>query len=195
MRVSSSQMRAAGQRQQPGDAVQRRRLAAAGRPEQRDELAALDRQRQLVQRVERVAAGAGEAARDAVETQFVEIVLHGQADTTPRQAAAAQSMSQVRRVESPARADVRTRRSFRREECRKRVTAQRDAMTLLRLLRADLLVPDAERLDLRLRLRATACAGTRFSHCSYSGRPYSLIASWLSFGAIDSGTSFTAGPG
>src|SRR5262249_61402516 len=31
--------------------------------------------------------------------------------------------------------------------------------------------------------------------CSYSGRPNSLIASWLSFGAIESGTSFTAGPG
>src|SRR5450755_1850608 len=33
------------------------------------------------------------------------------------------------------------------------------------------------------------------SHPSYSGRPNSRIASWLSFGAIDSGTFFTDGPG
>src|SRR6185503_5893734 len=37
--------------------------------------------------------------------------------------------------------------------------------------------------------------GNSESHLSYSGRPNSLIASWLSFGAIDSGTFFTAGPG
>ena len=43
--------------------------------------------------------------------------------------------------------------------------------------------------------RATACAGTPSAIFSYSGRPNSLIASWLSFGAIDSGTFFTAGPG
>jgi len=30
---------------------------------------------------------------------------------------------------------------------------------------------------------------------SYSGRPYSAIASWLSLGAMLSGTSLTAGPG
>ena len=33
-------------------------------------------QRQFVQRGECVPAGAGEAARDAVEPQFVEIVIH-----------------------------------------------------------------------------------------------------------------------
>src|SRR6185312_4243930 len=31
--------------------------------------------------------------------------------------------------------------------------------------------------------------------CSYSGRPYSPSACWLSGGAIDSGTSLSAGPG
>ena len=52
-------------------------------------------------------------------------------------------------------------------------------------------------------LNASTCAeggsdcvcGKSLSHASYSGRPNSLIASWLSFGAIDSGTFFTAGPG
>ena len=68
--------RAARQRQEPGDAVQRRRLPAARRAEQRDELAATDRHRQLGQRVENVAAAAGEAARHALEPQFLEIVLH-----------------------------------------------------------------------------------------------------------------------
>src|SRR5437899_12765775 len=33
------------------------------------------------------------------------------------------------------------------------------------------------------------------SQPSYSDRPYSRIASWLSFGATDSGTFFTEGPG
>ena len=37
--------------------------------------------------------------------------------------------------------------------------------------------------------------GNSFSQPSYSGRPYSLIASCASFGAIDSDTFFTAGPG
>jgi hypothetical protein len=39
--------RAAGERQEAGDAIERRRLAAAGGTEKRDELAALDRHRQL----------------------------------------------------------------------------------------------------------------------------------------------------
>ena len=43
---------AAGQRQQPGEAVERRRLAAAGRAEQGDELAPLDRQGDVLQRVD-----------------------------------------------------------------------------------------------------------------------------------------------
>ena len=74
---------AARQLHQAGDAVERRRLAAAGRPEQRDEFAALDRERQLVQRGERVSAGAGKAPRDAVQPQFVEIVVH-RGSSTPR---------------------------------------------------------------------------------------------------------------
>ena len=43
--------RAAGHVQQPGDAVQRGGLAAAGRAEQGDELAPPDRQRDVAQRV------------------------------------------------------------------------------------------------------------------------------------------------
>ena len=42
----------AGDRQQPGDAVERRRLAAAGRSEQGDELAPLDHQIQTPEGVE-----------------------------------------------------------------------------------------------------------------------------------------------
>ena len=41
--------RAAGERQQPGDAVERGRLAAARRAEQRDELAAADREVETVE--------------------------------------------------------------------------------------------------------------------------------------------------
>ena len=40
-----------------------------------------NRQRQLVQRGESVAAAAGEAARDAIELELAEIVLHGEAIT------------------------------------------------------------------------------------------------------------------
>jgi hypothetical protein len=61
-------------------------------------------------------------------------------------------------------------------------------------LRAYLLIPDAERFDLRLRRNDCVC-GNCVSQPSYSGQPYSLIRSWLSFGAIDNGTFFTAGPG
>ena len=67
--------------------------------------------------------------------------------------------------------------------------------TLLRLLRADLLVPALERVDQLVRQQRQLLRDCRRSASSYSGRPNSLIASWLSFGAIDSGTSFTAGPG
>ena len=50
MRVSSSQMLPPVSVQQAGDAVERRRLAAAGRAEQGDELAPLDRQADVAQR-------------------------------------------------------------------------------------------------------------------------------------------------
>jgi hypothetical protein len=66
---------------QAGDAVERRRLAAARRSKEADELAALDRQRQLVQRGEGMAACPGESARDTVELEFAEIVLHGEVFT------------------------------------------------------------------------------------------------------------------
>src|SRR5213078_435448 len=66
--------RARRQRDQAGDAVERRRLAAAGRPEQRDELAALDGERHAVER--RGPAGTAEPARHAFEPQACEVALH-----------------------------------------------------------------------------------------------------------------------
>ena len=44
--------------QQPGDALQQRRLAAAGRADDADELAVLDRERDVADRVRRLLAGA-----------------------------------------------------------------------------------------------------------------------------------------
>src|SRR5207249_11105805 len=67
---------AAGKLHEPRDAVERGRLAAPGGPEQADEFAPSDRQRELVQRVERLAAGTGEPARDAVELELLEVVFH-----------------------------------------------------------------------------------------------------------------------
>src|SRR4051812_44025195 len=45
-----------------------------------------------------------------------------------------------------------------------------------------------------LESRGCAC-GNLAIQPAYSSRPYSLITSWLSFGAIETGTFFTAGPG
>ena len=61
---------AARERQQPGQAIERRRLAAAGGAEQGHELTAADRQRELVKR-----GGLVEAARDSVEPQFLEAAV------------------------------------------------------------------------------------------------------------------------
>ena len=68
--------RSARQRQQSGDAIERRRFAASGRTEERDEFAAPDRHRQVGQRGERVTARAGEATGYMIEAQFTEIVFH-----------------------------------------------------------------------------------------------------------------------
>jgi hypothetical protein len=68
--------RSAGERQQARDAIERGRLAAAGRTEQCDELATTDRHRQLGQRVEDVASAAGKATRHLLEPQLLEIVPH-----------------------------------------------------------------------------------------------------------------------
>ena len=51
------------QRQQPGQQVQNRRLAAAAGPDERDELARLDRQREIVHRQH----AAGEAHRQMLD--------------------------------------------------------------------------------------------------------------------------------
>ena len=89
---------AAGQRQQAGDAVERRGLAAAGRPEQRDELAAPDRQRQLVERGDARAARLAEVPRDAVEPQLAEVVLHRHARRTASRSPRRRSASAVMRA-------------------------------------------------------------------------------------------------
>ena len=60
--------RAVGHLQQTGDAVQRGGLAAAGRAEQGDELAPLDRQRHVPQRVH-----LAEVAADPLEPQLAEV--------------------------------------------------------------------------------------------------------------------------
>ena len=60
--------RAAGHLQQAGDAVQRGGFAAAGRAEQGDELAPLDRQGDVAQRVH-----LAEVAADLVEPQLAEV--------------------------------------------------------------------------------------------------------------------------
>ena len=135
--------RAAGQRQQSGEAVQRGGLAAARRAEQGDELAPLDRQRSRPQRVQ-----LPEVAADPLQPQRAEV----------------------------ARDD-------------------RHAM-LLADPRADLLVPALERIDQLVGRQRHSPTAPRRSACRMNGAACtSVIASWLSFGAIDSGTSFTAGPG
>jgi len=58
---------AAGHRQQPGNAIERRRLAAARRAEQGHELAAADREREIAQGVD-----GAEIAAHPVEAQFLE---------------------------------------------------------------------------------------------------------------------------
>jgi hypothetical protein len=60
--------------EQPGDAVERRGLAAARGTEERDELAAADGDRQSIERRD-LALAVREAARDAVESQLAEVVL------------------------------------------------------------------------------------------------------------------------
>jgi hypothetical protein len=65
---------ARAEREQSGDAVERCGFAASRRPQQRDELAAADGDRQAVERRD-LALGMREAARDAVESQLAEVVF------------------------------------------------------------------------------------------------------------------------
>ena len=137
--VSSSQIAPPVSGQQPGDAVERRRLAAAGGAEQGDELAPLDRR--------------GSMSRSAL--------------SVPK--------SRLRR----------SSRSVAGNGARHRHGAMPSA-AYLRFAGADLLVPDAGRRRPAGRARAAARSGCSAISCSYSGRPNSLIASWLSCGAMAS---------
>src|SRR6267142_6210387 len=67
--------RAGGEREEPRDAVERGRLAAARRPEQRDELAAPDGDGQAVERGDLAPAPVREATRDRVEPKLAEVVF------------------------------------------------------------------------------------------------------------------------
>ena len=166
----------ARQLHEPGDAIERGRLAAARWPEQADEFAAPDGQGQGVERVERLAAGGGKAARHAVKLQFVEIVFH-----------------RLSAMASPVSAAARPQREH---------AAQRGAGPFPRRARRAHFVFCAPTCWSQMRNASTCALGTSDWVCgncasqpSYSGRPNSLIASWLSFGAIASVTSLTAGPG
>ncbi len=67
---------AARQRLQARDAVERRRLATARRPEQCDEFAAADTQIETLQRRDRVPFGIHETAADGLEAQLFKVMLH-----------------------------------------------------------------------------------------------------------------------
>ena len=64
------------QREQSRDAVERRRLAASRRAQQRDELPARDGEGQAVERGDRTPVGVREPAGHPLEAEFLEIVLH-----------------------------------------------------------------------------------------------------------------------
>ncbi len=129
---------AAGRGQEPGDAVQRGRLAAAGGAKQGDELALLDRQRDVAERVE-----GAEVAAQLLEPQL------------------------------PERGGVDSHFVFLAPICS---SQRRKASTILSA-------------------SSGSSLGALSISFSYSGRPNSFSALWLSSGAMLSGTSLTAGPG
>ena len=140
---SSSQMLPPRERQQPGNAIERGRLAAARRAEQRDELAAADRSGHVTQGLSAPEAAArNDRARSSVESGMAERMARR---LTPR------------RLERYCFDPCRRRPA--RPTCGRRRPARRHRA--------------ASRSD---------CPAIIFS---YSGRPNSLIASWLSCGAID----------
>ena len=143
MRVSSSQIEPRGQREQAGDAVQRRRLAAARRPEQGDELAPLD-----VQLTSRSALKPPKSRPTP-------------SSRSPRKSCGASAMA------------CRLYLRFAPPTCS---SQSRNAKTSLSGV-------------------SGSSIGLSAISSAYSGRPNSLMASWLSCGAMASGTSFRAGPG
>jgi hypothetical protein len=62
---------------QAGNAIKRGRLAATGRPEQRNKFAALDVQGKTTERRDRLTFGVHETAADRIETQLIKLMLHG----------------------------------------------------------------------------------------------------------------------
>src|SRR5207237_3460435 len=68
--------RAAGDRQQSGDAIERGGLAAPGGPEQTNELATLDGQSEFVQRGHARTARIVEMPRHRGKAQFIELLVH-----------------------------------------------------------------------------------------------------------------------
>src|SRR5947209_7924966 len=156
-------------RQQSRDAIERSGLAASGRPEQADEFAALDGQREFVQRGHARAARIVEMPRHRGKAQLIELLVHRMISPARAKSAARPTLL------SPASGKDRGRGHL--VFCVPTCWSQmRNASTIC--------------------LESSGCAcGNLAIHPSYSGRPNSLITSWLSFGAIDTGTFFTAGPG
>ena len=174
---------AARQRLQARDAVERGRLAAAGRAEQRDELAAPDVEIEPAQRGNLRAFRVGEAAGYRVEAQLFESVLHHVFLTASDGAGAGvpalscRSGAALQRVfrSHAEQAGSRCRRYF------------------------DFCAPISRShfwnaATIACALSGCTC-GRSASSFAYSGRPNFLITSWLCAGAISSVTPFTAGPG
>src|SRR5690606_11209912 len=125
------------EREEPRQAVERRRLPATGRSEQGDELTLPDGQVEVLQGI-----GVAEATPDPGQTQLLEACIRHFATFDP---------------------------------------------------------PICSSHILNALTRALASSGSSFGlssmSASYSGRPNFWMASWLSAGAMEMSTSFTAGPG
>ncbi len=173
------------QRQKAGDAVQRRGLAAARWPEQRDELAALhlpDRCRPAPYRCRRRVGGSevragrrrqGERTRGPKPTRK----SYGRS-SRGISGVMGERLRQLGRSEGAAGSTGRPSEGFERQP-------------FLAPIRSSQMRKAATSLS----ASSGVSSGLSAIHWSYCGRPNSLIASWLSCGAMDSGTSFTAGPG
>ena len=115
---------------------------------------------------------------------------------SPRRIVSVTSCSALQRAEVAAEA----RRAQLREVARTAMRHRRRSPASLTLGRYFLCAPisssqRAERLDQLVGLERQLERDRSAISLSYSGRPNSLIASWLSSGAMSSVTSFTAGPG
>ncbi len=159
IRLSSSQMPPPLSGCKACDAVERRRLSAARRSEQRDELAAPDVQIEALKRGDRLALRIRETAAHRVEPQLFEVMLHG--GSLMR---AARHASRANRTGMSGRAGCPDR-------------------WLFGLLCADLPCPTSEGGDHRRGIERQHVRTFRRAASAYSGRPYFFRTSWLCAGA------------